>query len=260
MATDNTRRQQHFQQLAKRTSVTPRFQGQAYIFLRRWGANGNGHAAWGYRSSASGYDCGAVENNITNSAVIKPGDPNDAWFLFHVPPARMLGLMRGGVGVPEMDMIHYHDARYPDAYYRFRPAPAQASPLQVTGRLSVGEDGTFGPPEHTDPVHFRRYTEFAWIDVEHPDVAAARKVARWSPNIGYALIGNNCANTTWDVVRAYGVPADRLALLQIDPQPTIWFEDCLRRGWTRCPWPLEASTAPKGGTEVTTEYPVPWES
>jgi hypothetical protein len=42
------------------------FQGRAYIFLRRWGANGLGHVGWGYRVSQSEYDCGSMENNSGN--------------------------------------------------------------------------------------------------------------------------------------------------------------------------------------------------
>jgi hypothetical protein len=249
-------RQESLFELPDRTQLAQGFAGRAYVFLRRWGANGNGHAGWGYRVG-SVYDCGSMENNSGNPTRLE-GETNDAWFIFDVSGAHMQGLMRGGVGPRDLNTERYHDERYPDGFYRVRPAPYQTSPIPITGRLTthVARQSKFqtrylGPPVLTDPVEFRRYTEYAWIDVARPNVEAPRRLARASPNVGYGVAGNNCGDLAYNIARAYGVPDANLPLLQVHPQPTRWFEACLREGWTRSAWPLQGSTA--AGHELTRE-------
>ncbi|GGN92533.1 hypothetical protein GCM10010112_79820 [Actinoplanes lobatus] len=56
----------------------------------------------------------------------------------------------------------------------------------------------------------------ATFDTGPADVIAAASAGR-----GYDVIGNNCADTVWDVLHAYGVPD--LPYLQLHPAPNNWY-------------------------------------
>ncbi len=53
------------------------------------------------------------------------------------------------------------------------------------------------------------------------DPAPANNVAAASAGRGYDVIGNNCADTVWDVLHAYGVLD--LPYLQLHPAPNNWY-------------------------------------
>lgn len=53
------------------------------------------------------------------------------------------------------------------------------------------------------------------------DPSPADTVAAASAGRGYDVIGNNCADTVWDVLHAYGVPD--LPYLQLHPAPNNWY-------------------------------------
>jgi hypothetical protein len=225
--------------LPGRVTVARAAQGRAFIFLRRWGANGNGHAGWGYKLSNDTYDCGSMENNSGNPTRNRD-ETNDAWFLFDVSFAHMTGIMRGGVGAVDRRSEQYGgDEHLPAGRYLVRPSPYQTEPLRISGRMA--RDNWLNPLERptvrTDSVEFRRYTEFASIAVESPDYDAPRTLALESPRRGYDVGGNNCADLAYAIVSAYGVPGDKLAWLQSNPQPSQWFDACLEKGWSRTSWP-----------------------
>jgi hypothetical protein len=225
--------------LAGRVKAAGKKTGKAYVFLRRWGASGNGHAGWGCLVDDTHYDCGSMENN-SGHPTRNDDETNDAWFRFDVSAAEMVGLFRGGVGPVDRNTTSYGgDSYLPKGKYLNRPEPYQTDPIQVTGRRA--RDPWFNPlapvTVHTDPVIFLRYTEYAFIEVTNPNVDAARKIAQASPNRGYGVSGNNCANLAYEIVSAYGVPDDKLSWLQTHPQPSVWFDDLIKKGWTRVGFP-----------------------
>ncbi len=65
------------------------------------------------------------------------------------------------------------------------------------------------------------------------DPTPATNVAAGSAGRGYDVIGNNCADNTWDVLQAYGVP--NLPYLQLYPAPNDWYAqltDTVNVDWT----------------------------
>jgi hypothetical protein len=65
------------------------------------------------------------------------------------------------------------------------------------------------------------------------DPDPATQFASGSAARGYNVVGNNCADNTWDVLNAYGVPD--LPLLQIHAAPNEWYDflrDTSNVNWT----------------------------
>ncbi len=221
------------------------FQGRAYIFLRRWGANGLGHVGWGYRTSSTQYDCGSMENNSGNPTRFWY-ENNDAWYVLSTSNDTMNNVMQRGVGPVDRATVHYGgDRNYPAGDYLVRPDPASVSKIKIvkdlpdyrtpSGHRSPGR--LVRAHRVTEEVEFRRYTERAWLDVASVNVEEARKIARHSPFLGYNVDGNNCADLTYKIVAAYGVPAASLSWLQTHPGPSAWFDGCVEQGWHRDIWP-----------------------
>ena len=76
-----------------------------------------------------------------------------------------------------------------------------------------------------DPINLmrrRHYDEFKVIAVEHAQPALAKGVAQWVSRQPYEIIGRNCMDDTYDVLRAFGVP-------DLPPpashwEPNYWFD------------------------------------
>lgn len=73
-----------------------------------------------------------------------------------------------------------------------------------------------------EPVRERRYDEFKIIEVEQANPAAARRVVTWVRQKPYDIIGCNCMNATYDVLRAYGVT--QLPVPAYHWEPDHWFD------------------------------------
>ncbi len=54
------------------------------------------------------------------------------------------------------------------------------------------------------------YHAFKYIDVRNPDVAEPLKVIAMARQNGYALLGNNCMDATFRVIKAYANGDDRI--------------------------------------------------
>jgi hypothetical protein len=72
------------------------------------------------------------------------------------------------------------------------------------------------------PMRERRYNEFKVIDLGQGDLNAAIRVVKWVSRQPYEIIGHNCMNATYDVLRAYGV--DRLPVPAHHWEPNHWFD------------------------------------
>jgi hypothetical protein len=207
------------------------FQGRAYIFLRRWGGNGFGHAGWGYQIGNDGVTCGSMENGA-GSFNVGYHELNNAWYQFNLGVEDMLGVMRGGFGKPDLTPQSYGgDPVLKKGKYLPPPHPFTES--QISIRRTLADGGT-----KVDSFDVWRYTEYAWIDVSNPRVEKADKLALESPNIGYNAAGNNCLDLTYRIVEAYGVPGNKLPWTQNNAYPSTWFDQCVSdKGWHRVRWP-----------------------
>jgi hypothetical protein len=72
------------------------------------------------------------------------------------------------------------------------------------------------------PMRDRRYNEFKLIDISQDDLSAALRVVRWVSRQPYEIVGHNCMNATYDVLRAYGV--DGLPVPAHHWEPNHWFD------------------------------------
>lgn len=66
------------------------------------------------------------------------------------------------------------------------------------------------------------YNSLKYLDLPHGNPVAALRVAKWIGTQRYDLVGRNCLDDTYDVLRAYGVPhvpPPSHALL-----PNVWFD------------------------------------
>jgi hypothetical protein len=72
------------------------------------------------------------------------------------------------------------------------------------------------------PMRARRYNEFKVIDLRQGDLSTATRVVKWVSRQPYEIIGHNCMNATYDVLRAYGV--DRLPVPAHHWEPNHWFD------------------------------------
>jgi hypothetical protein len=73
-----------------------------------------------------------------------------------------------------------------------------------------------------DPMRDRRYNEFKVIDLGQGDQNDAIRVVKWVSRQPYEIVGHNCMNATYDVLRAYGV--DRLPVPAHHWEPNHWFD------------------------------------
>jgi hypothetical protein len=73
-----------------------------------------------------------------------------------------------------------------------------------------------------EPMRARRYDEFKVIDVEQADPTFARRVVAWVRQQPYDVVGCNCMDVTYDVLRAYGVP--HLPVPAHHWEPNHWFD------------------------------------
>lgn len=69
----------------------------------------------------------------------------------------------------------------------------------------------------------RNYDGYKVATVRDCNPDAAISIARDTSQRGYDLIGNNCLNHVWDILKAYGV--DDLPLAQFHPSPNDWFSN-----------------------------------
>lgn len=69
----------------------------------------------------------------------------------------------------------------------------------------------------------RGYKDVKYIELDEPncDYETAYAKAQALNNWQYEVLGRNCANATWDVLKAFGVPL--LMPLQVYPQPNQWY-------------------------------------
>ena len=72
------------------------------------------------------------------------------------------------------------------------------------------------------PMRDRRYNEFKVINLGQGDLNAATRVVKWVSQQPYAVVGHNCMNATYDVLRAYGV--ERLPVPAHHWEPNHWFD------------------------------------
>ncbi len=72
------------------------------------------------------------------------------------------------------------------------------------------------------PMRERRYNEFKVIDLSQGDLNDAIHVVKWVSRQPYDVIGHNCMNATYDVLRAFGV--DRLPVPSHHWEPNHWFD------------------------------------
>lgn len=72
------------------------------------------------------------------------------------------------------------------------------------------------------PMRERRYNEFKVIDLHQSNLNNALGVVKWVSRQPYELIGHNCMNATYDVLRAFGV--DRLPVPSHHWEPNHWFD------------------------------------
>lgn len=72
-----------------------------------------------------------------------------------------------------------------------------------------------------EPMRARRYDEYKIIDVEQADPAYARSVVAWVRQQPYDIVGGNCMDFTYDVLRAYGIP--QLPVPAHHWEPDHWF-------------------------------------
>src|SRR5262249_36835117 len=70
------------------------------------------------------------------------------------------------------------------------------------------------------PMRERRYHEFKVLDLSQGDLSAAICVVKWVSRQPYEVIGHNCMNATYDVLRAYGV--ERLPVPGPHGDPNHW--------------------------------------
>ena len=91
-------------------------------------------------------------------------------------------------------------------------------------RTQPRDDGFWAlrPRDPIQPMRLRRYTDFKVIPIEHADVARAWRTVAWVSSRPYDVIGHNCMDATYDVLRAYGledlpIPADHW-------EPNHWFD------------------------------------
>lgn len=65
------------------------------------------------------------------------------------------------------------------------------------------------------------YSALKYVDLQKANPVAAYRVAKWIGTQPYNLIGRNCLDDTYDVLRAYGVP--ELPLPSHELSPDLWF-------------------------------------
>ncbi|MFC4068940.1 hypothetical protein [Actinoplanes subglobosus] len=94
--------------------------------------------------------------------------------------------------------------------------------------LSAGSDNGFwrqdgGEADMLTAMKARGYLSYKAITVSTAsfDASPANTVAAAAAGRGYAVLGNNCADVVWDVLKAYGVPD--LPYLQVHPIPNDWY-------------------------------------
>lgn len=71
------------------------------------------------------------------------------------------------------------------------------------------------------PMQEKGYISLKYINLTHANPVAAYRVAKWIGTQSYAVIGRNCLDDTYDVLRAYGVP--ELPPPSTDLLPDMWF-------------------------------------
>jgi hypothetical protein len=72
------------------------------------------------------------------------------------------------------------------------------------------------------PMRDRRYHEFKVIDLAQGELKTALRVVKWVSRQPYEVVGHNCMNATYDVLRAYGV--ERLPVPAHHWEPNHWFD------------------------------------
>jgi hypothetical protein len=72
------------------------------------------------------------------------------------------------------------------------------------------------------PMRARRYREFKVLDLGQTDRSSALRVVKWVSRQPYEVIGHNCMNATYDVLRAFG--ADDLPVPAHHWEPNHWFD------------------------------------
>jgi hypothetical protein len=97
------------------------------------------------------------------------------------------------------------------------------------------------------------YSTYKVVYVNDPDVAAAQRVARNTPKIGYRLFGvgsrgRNCMDATFDIIKAYARGNDTfLPWPSTHPVPNDWFKCiCIRGGDADHGW---ASKTPRANAQ-----------
>jgi hypothetical protein len=73
-----------------------------------------------------------------------------------------------------------------------------------------------------NPMRTRRYNEFKVLDVTQGDPSYARHVAAWVRQQPYKVIGCNCMDAAYDILRAYG--ASKLPPPAHYWEPDHWFD------------------------------------
>jgi hypothetical protein len=66
------------------------------------------------------------------------------------------------------------------------------------------------------------YNSLKYLNLKKANPVSAYRVARWVATLPYAVIGRNCLDDVYDVLRAYGVP--NLPAPSQDLLPDAWFD------------------------------------
>jgi hypothetical protein len=72
------------------------------------------------------------------------------------------------------------------------------------------------------PMRVRAYTELKVIDLAQSDPMYAWQVVTWHRHRPYDIIGCNCMDVTYDILRAFGVP--KLPVPAYHWEPNHWFD------------------------------------
>ncbi|MBV9390030.1 MAG: hypothetical protein JOZ78_26705 [Chroococcidiopsidaceae cyanobacterium CP_BM_ER_R8_30] len=79
------------------------------------------------------------------------------------------------------------------------------------------------------PMKLRHYDEFKLIEVQHPNPTDAWQAVQWVGHHWYAFAWYNCMDSTYDVLRAFGVPD--LPPPALHWLPNGWFDKILGQSY-----------------------------
>ncbi len=78
-------------------------------------------------------------------------------------------------------------------------------------------------PDFVSPMRLLDYDSFKMIDVGPSDPSKADETVAWIKDQPYLLLMRNCMDSTYDVLRSYGVQGLPFPFLEITPNN--WFDD-----------------------------------